>query len=266
MTRANYHTHTARCRHAQGTDESFVQSAIAEGYQVLGFSDHTPWRYETEFTSGIRMHADELPGYIHSIQSLRRQYADRIRIHLGLEAEYFPRYRDQLLQMMDMGIEYYIMGQHYLDTDESFPYIGVTTRTDDGVLRYADRVVEGIRTGLFQYVAHPDIFMRMRNPEDFTPACEEASRMICQASMEHHMPLEYNLLGLLSELEGHGVGYPSRPFWSAVAAMRPRVILGVDAHNPNHLLNHETLRVARAHLETLGLQILDCLDMDRSPS
>ena len=37
---ANYHTHTFRCHHALGTDEDYVTSAIANGIQILGFSDH----------------------------------------------------------------------------------------------------------------------------------------------------------------------------------------------------------------------------------
>ena len=38
---ANYHTHTSRCRHATGTDEEYIQKAIAEGVKILGFSDNT---------------------------------------------------------------------------------------------------------------------------------------------------------------------------------------------------------------------------------
>ncbi len=39
----NLHTHTARCRHAVGTDEAYVQAAIKAGFKVLGFSDHCPF-------------------------------------------------------------------------------------------------------------------------------------------------------------------------------------------------------------------------------
>ena len=48
---ANYHTHTSRCGHAGGTDEEYVLAAIEAGWQVLGFSDHMPWPYESGFTS-----------------------------------------------------------------------------------------------------------------------------------------------------------------------------------------------------------------------
>ena len=42
MRKTNYHTHTARCMNACGSDEDYVRDAIANGSQVLGFSDHTP--------------------------------------------------------------------------------------------------------------------------------------------------------------------------------------------------------------------------------
>ena len=40
---ANYHTHTARCRHAAGADREYVRSAIDSGVKILGFSDHAPF-------------------------------------------------------------------------------------------------------------------------------------------------------------------------------------------------------------------------------
>ena len=39
----NYHTHTTRCGHAEGTEEEYILTALRCGYKVLGFSDHTPW-------------------------------------------------------------------------------------------------------------------------------------------------------------------------------------------------------------------------------
>ena len=38
---ANYHTHTWRCHHADGTEREYVENAIAAGIKILGFSDHT---------------------------------------------------------------------------------------------------------------------------------------------------------------------------------------------------------------------------------
>ena len=76
--RTNYHTHTTRCHHATGSDEEFVLSAIKGGYQEIGFSDHTPWKYHTNYISDIRMLPEELPGYVESLRSLQEKYKNQI--------------------------------------------------------------------------------------------------------------------------------------------------------------------------------------------
>ena len=49
----NYHTHTTRCHHANGTDEQYVLSAIKANYKGLGFSDHVMLPYiEDSFIRG----------------------------------------------------------------------------------------------------------------------------------------------------------------------------------------------------------------------
>lgn len=90
--KTNYHTHTTRCMHATGSDEDYVLSAIKGGYQELGFSDHTPWKYHTDYVADMRMLPEELPGYVESLHSLREKYRDQISIKIGLECEYFPAY------------------------------------------------------------------------------------------------------------------------------------------------------------------------------
>ena len=53
---ANYHTHTARCHHASGTEEEYIQAAIESGLRVLGFSDHTPYPFPEGYYSKMRMY------------------------------------------------------------------------------------------------------------------------------------------------------------------------------------------------------------------
>ena len=57
---ANYHTHTPRCRHAQGTEEEYAQAAVNAGMEILGFSDHTPYWFPGDYYSHLRMYPNEL--------------------------------------------------------------------------------------------------------------------------------------------------------------------------------------------------------------
>ena len=93
MIKANYHTHTARCGHAIGTDEEYVQAAIQAGLTTLGFSDHAA--YPTP-CPGLRMNIEQIPDYYQSIRSLQEKYAAQIDIHLGMEVEYYPSQWDTI--------------------------------------------------------------------------------------------------------------------------------------------------------------------------
>ena len=257
--KANYHTHTFRCRHAEGGDEAYVQEAIRGGFQLLGFADHVPWPFAGGYVSPIRMPMSELPYYIESVQELREKYAGQIDIRLGAECEYIPRYHDHLLRLRDMGMSYFILGAHYLDSEEDSPYVSRSCRADDGVRAYAEATAKAMRTGLFLYLAHPDLYMRHRC-EDFNACCEEAADMLCQTALELNMPLEYNLGGLDEQLNGEGCGYPSDAFWRYARKWNNPVILGVDAHRPSMLSDLTLWNTARTNLHSLGYRIVDDLE------
>ena len=102
----NYHTHTPRCNHAVGTEEEYVLAALDAGLKVLGFSDHTPWMFPGDYYSHMRMYPDELDGYCHAVNQVKKQYAGQLQIHLGLEVEYYPAFFEDLLsKARDRGIE-----------------------------------------------------------------------------------------------------------------------------------------------------------------
>ena len=249
----NFHTHTFRCFHAAGTDEDYVRAAVDNGFTRLGFADHAPWRYQSDFVSSIRMHANDFPGYRDAILALKKQYAGQIDIRLGLEMEYFPRYFDQLRCLQDEGVEYFILGQHYLESDEDHPYIPNITNTDDGLMAYAESIAQALSTGMYCYAAHPDLFMRRRT--DFTPACEKATEIICQAARENDVPIEYNLLGLNSILIGQSRSYPCSAFWQHASGLGVRAILGIDAHAPESLARTDLWDMGIKNLTDMGFTI-----------
>jgi histidinol-phosphatase (PHP family) len=83
---ANYHSHTPRCNHAEGSERAYVEQAVAGSLRVLGFSDHTPYFFDGDYRSRIRMRPEELEDYISVLQNLREEFRDRIELHIGLEA------------------------------------------------------------------------------------------------------------------------------------------------------------------------------------
>ena len=110
--KTNFHTHTSLCRHADGTAEDYVKSAVSNGLTQLGFSDHGPY---PDIDLGQRMLFEELEEYLNEIDSLAAKYKQNIQIRKGLEIEYLPRYRDYYEQLLTKrGLEYLLYGRTFL--------------------------------------------------------------------------------------------------------------------------------------------------------
>ena len=129
---ANYHTHTPRCNHAVGEEQCYVERAVEGGLKLLGFSDHTPYLFDKPgYYSSFRMRPEELDDYVQTLQKLRTKYADRIELHIGLEAEYYPKLFPRLLDFLrQYPVEYLILGQHalYNEVEGIYPAQPTTDR------------------------------------------------------------------------------------------------------------------------------------------
>lgn len=231
---SNFHTHTKRCGHAgEFSDEEYIEAAKAVGMSTIGFSDHIPF---TDFEYPLpesRMYISEVDEYLESIERLRKDNPD-MTILSGFEAEYDPAKAQFLCEMRDR-VDYLILGQHFIN--DGFSSVK-QENNPDYPLEYAKSVCEAMDSGLFDMVAHPDIFMKYLSSLDseekrevFLKNSEIASRMICEKAKEMGIPLELNLSGVQKNQ-----GYPNPLFWSIASEVGAPVISGADAHNPNQLV------------------------------
>lgn len=226
----NFHTHTYRCGHAKGTDEEYVINAIANGFKVLGFSDHVMLKGNPQ--PGIRGDYEQLDDYVKSIERLKKQYEDQITIRIGFEAEYYPTKVDYYKELLATKVEYLILGQHcYINRHGDFQWYQAYQNKEEGIDKYVNDLIEGMSTGLFKYVAHPDYFVRLY--KEHNPIIEKYSRMICEASKKYDVPLEMNLGGIRAwYLKENNLHYPYPYFWKIAAEMGCKAVVGVDAHEP----------------------------------
>lgn len=250
---ANYHTHTERCHHAFGTDKEFVEAAYAAGIRELGFSDHVPYpETEDRPENHYRVFKADIPGYFSSIAELKREYSGRMKIYGGFESEYFPNAFDRNLEYLrDSGLEYLILGQHFCD---EYQTMGSFTETADEqeLDRYVFSVIEGIRSGKFTYVAHPDV----KNFVGDRRYYERRMLELCYAAADRDIPLEFNLLGFAAKKH-----YPNDTFFGLASKIGNKVILGVDAHVPAFFDNAKLFADAKEHLASLGITPIDRVDI-----
>ncbi len=255
MMKANYHTHTWRCRHAEDNERAYVQAALDTGLKVLGFSDHTPYPFDDGFCSDFRMRCDQTEDYIGTIAALRDEYRGDIDIHIGFEAEYYPRYFERLLEMLEpTGYEYLILGQHLLGNERGEQSCFAETEDTARLRAYTDQCIEALHTGVFSCFAHPDL---LHFVGDETAYRAEARRL-CRAAKACGVPLEINLLGM--GLHRH---YPCEPFWEEAAVVGNAVILGWDAHRRDWMRQPELAAAGEAMIARLGLHRLDYLTLIR---
>ncbi len=251
--KANYHTHTWRCNHATGTEEEYIQAAIGRGLSTLGFSDHTPYLFDNNYTSRIRMRPEQLDDYVSCLASLGRKYSNQLKTFIGVEAEYYPAYfGDTISFLRDHGIEYMILGQHFIGNEPTGIYSGSCTDDKEIMKQYCRQTMEAMQTGLFTYFAHPDLIQYVG---DISFYKKEMCHLIREAR-NCAMPVEINLLGLFQ-----GRHYPGKLFLECVAEENCPVIIGCDAHDPESLSDTTIEQRALEMLQEYQLHILSDIEL-----
>lgn len=258
MKKINFHTHTNRCRHADGIAADYVQSALSAGVTQLGFSDHAPF---PDYDFGMRMPYCELSEYIEDINALTVQYRTDIILWKGLEIEYLLEYRDYYEALLTRsGMDYLLMGEHFYKNAS-----GKTTNYTDALSTdefpvYAQNVADGMKTGLFLAVAHPDIYMADNFVWDDN--CKKAADIIIDTAVTTGTVLEYNANGFRREKKFYPDGtryqYPHPAFWEMVKGSGARVIVGSDCHNPSQVWD-VAIEKAYQNLYALGIHPISSL-------
>ena len=252
---ANYHTHTWRSNHAEGSEESYVIAALEQGLSVLGFSDHTPYWFPDGYVSAIRMSLGQLADYCDVVRNLRKKYEEKIRIPLGLELEYYPDCLPKLLPILrDHGIEYLLLGQHFLGNEAGEHYSGRPTEDRNVLERYCRQSMDAMQTGLFTYFAHPDLIHFVGDEKIY----REHMRGLCREAKSCGLPLEINMLGLWT-----GRHYPDLRFWELAAEEGCSVVIGCDAHAPEHLKQADAEEKAMEIVRRLDLSLLETVPLQK---
>ena len=259
----NYHTHTYRCKHASGDVPDYCRTAVAQGLTVLGMSDHTA--LPDNRWPGVRMDFRELPDYCHAIDNARETFTE-LTILKGMECEfadsYASFYRDTLLG--ELQFDYLIGAAHFFPLDGEWVGSYGGAGSVAGLRAYAGDFVESMESGLFAFMAHPDLFGNCYHTWDANTAAAAADIFTAAAALK--VPLEINGYGLRKPLIDTPAGqrrmYPWRPFWELAADYDISVIVNSDAHRPQDV--GSSMAEAAAIGETCGLPFADLSHLEAS--
>lgn len=231
--------------------KEYIEAAIEAGFKKLGFADHCPQFFDGEFVSGIRMKPSEAEGYIMSIRKLAEEYKNDIELFVGFEAEYFPSIFHRLQDFCrDYGVDYLILGQHCLTNEPNTDrWVSRPSDSKEQLIRYVDEVLEGLSTGSFSYLCHPDVYNYSGNDNEFYLS---ELRRLCRGAKAFDIPLEINVHGMRC-----GWHYPNDGFFSVAAAEGNSFIFGVDAHDPIELTDLDAHKRAELFAKKHGITVLD---------
>ncbi len=216
-----FHIHTYRCGHAENvSDEAYIKKAIELGASTIIFTDHAPFPGNL---FGNRMRYEQLPEYIDTLQKLKQQYKNIIDVRIGLEMEYLPGFQSYYEELAaDSRLDLLMLGQHFYEIKQgeySFSFPDMKEMEYAGCL---NAIMQGIETGLFQVVAHPDRSFRYKGNWDLD--CERISKEFFACVLNYPVMLERNISSMNTK------NYYRNEFWQLMPE-RIDTIVGLDAHS-----------------------------------
>ena len=257
---SNYHTHTFLCHHASGEPIDYVKQAELDGCTELGFSDHCPYPENfNDVWQEVRMSVSDIPHYVEMVQKAKGVAS--FPVHWGFEcewdAEYESWYRDELKGKY--GAEYLVLGSHWVRSGDS--HLGTNRITLAELHSYTDQTICGMKSGLFAFLAHPDLFMSKY--KEWNSEVQSCFKAILDAAVALDIPLEINGLGCSrtpnETSRGMRFQYPYVEFWEMAAETDVRVICNSDAHDPHDVIMNAWK--ARDFASRFGIKPIEKLDI-----
>lgn len=239
--KTNFHTHTTFCD-GKNTPEEMVQVAIERGFSMLGFSSHSLYPFSLE---GNLNHTEH-ESYANEILRLKKQYADRLEIFLGFEADYIPgiccpRFENYAA----FNPDFLIGSVHFIPN--STQIFGVDNTPDDlaggiknvfggdvqkTVSRYFSLQREMLERGDFTIIGHPDLIRKFNGKMHLFSETEEWYKKEVQATAQ-----AIAKAGVIAEINTGAISrghmnepYPSDYFLSILHELQVPITISSDAH------------------------------------
>ena len=165
--KANFHTHTVWCD-GKNTPREMIEGAIERGFDTLGFSSHVSGTDRSNTVCPMERIAD----YAAEIRAPEREYAGRITIKLGIEADYIPGIAvPDVSEYAFINPDYVIGSIHYVIAEDGgrVPVDHAPELLAEGIARHFDGSAEAFikqyfrqerdMVAMFDFdvVGHPDL-------------------------------------------------------------------------------------------------------------
>lgn len=246
--RADYHIHTRWCRHGIGEIEDMVKRAVECGLEEIAITEHVPHRDNIDKR---RLQWEEFPDYDQELNRVIDKYKEDITIIKGFECEYYPEeLPDYKMFCEKYGYNLLILGQHRSGSNreiDNFAPKGIVE-----LQKYTEEVCAGLETGVFRFLAHPELLVQGYEP-GWDDTCEQFMRRIYSTCEKLDIPIEINANGLWDKR-----AYPCKEALEVSKQYKLRYIINSDAHSPE-TIGGEPMKMAEDFAKKLGIDALELL-------
>lgn len=234
----NLHTH---CTYCDGIDsmEAMIQKAIELNFDTLGFSSHAPMQFETDYA----IRNEKLLDYCKEIESLKKQYKDKIKILRGLELDYFAEKTNVDFDYLIGSVHVLKIGDEYYDVDDSLETSEMIINEKFGgdsteyARAYYELLVKLPELFDFDFVGHFDLITKYN---DIKPIVDTECKKYKDTAIEalHAVNQKINLFEINSGAISRGykkMPYPDVFILKELKQIGGKVILTSDCHNKEYL-------------------------------
>ena len=271
------------CDHAEGTLREMLEAAVLNGYRVFGVTEHAPrnanrFLYSEERKMGwtLAKVQDDFKRYCEILPKLAEEFADRLVILRGFEAEVVPAdsylswmqgYRAKILTDGQTLFDYCVGSVHYVDEmqiDGSPNKFRAAVNELGGLealaVRYYETVAEMIAALKPEVVGHLDLLKKhvvaIGEPLSRieTSKGARAAEQALEAAKANNSILDLNTSGWR---KGLGEPYPAPWLVKKAHSMGVPFCFGDDSHRASEV--GAGLDEARLYLLQNGVDSICCL-------
>ncbi len=239
MIRKDFHVHST-FSDGKHDPEEIVLEAIRLGMTDLGFSDHS-W---TSFDESWCMARDRIPEYCSTIRALQKKYEDRIRIHLGIEQDYYADLSAGDYDYVIGSVHYVRKDGVYLEVDESAEIFEKNVREHYGgdyvafAADYYELVGNLARKTGADIIGHFDLITKFNEGDRLFSTAEaryiQAARRAADRLLAHGKIFEINTGAMCRGCRT--APYPSASLQEYIRSRGGTFILSSDSHDKGTLM------------------------------
>ncbi len=233
------HTHSKYSKHAIGTIEDIVVSAIKNNIKYLTITDHAPFPIDIN----NRLFDYELKSYFEDINNVQLKYSREITILKGLEVDFVPKYKTYTENLIsNVELDFVIGSIHFIFLENKRVNIWDIANIHDKKLtsQYFLYLKELIQSNLFDTIGHPDAILRGGIDENIY--CDNFYPLI-ELMQNTNISYELNTSGLRkstydikTDKKNKGIwNFPSKSLIQILNDNNISFTIGSDAHKPSEI-------------------------------